>query len=89
MAETSRLSAEDELFQTRLLEDEPELGAAVAWAKQFNALLRRKVDGNFDQICQSARKRGSCALLVQMALVLGLSLPDEFSPKVPVENSPL
>jgi transposase len=54
MAETSRLSAEDELFQTRLLEDEPELGAAVAWAKQFNALLRRKVDGNFDQILTAA-----------------------------------
>jgi transposase len=50
MSGTSRLTAEDELFRTKLLEDEPALGTAFAWAQQFNALLRRKISGDLDTI---------------------------------------
>jgi transposase len=54
MSGTAGLNAEDELFKSRLLEDEPGLGTAVAWAQQFNALLRRKVDGDLDEILTAA-----------------------------------
>jgi transposase len=37
-----------------LLEDEPALGAAIAWAKWLNALLRRKVAGDLDEILTAA-----------------------------------
>ena len=45
MADTSKLNAEDALFKTRLLDDEPALNAAVAWAKRLSALLQRKKAG--------------------------------------------
>jgi transposase len=54
MSETSRLTAEDELFRTKLLEEEPALASAVAWAQQFNALLRRKISGDLDAILTAA-----------------------------------
>jgi transposase len=54
MSGTSRLTAEDELFRTKLLEDEPALAAAVAWAQQFNALLRRKINGDLGTILAAA-----------------------------------
>lgn len=54
MAEASRLTAEEELFRTRLFAEEPELGAAIAWARQFNAFVRRKVNGDLDEILATA-----------------------------------
>ena len=54
MADTTRLSAEDKLFRTRLLEDEPALGGAIAWAQRLNAMLRRKVAGDLDEILAAA-----------------------------------
>ena len=54
MSGTSRLTSEDELFRTKLLEDEPALGTAVAWAQQFHALLRRKTNGDLDTILTAA-----------------------------------
>jgi transposase len=54
MADTATLSAEDQLFRIRLLEDEPALNVAIAWAQRFNALLRRKVAGDLDQLLGAA-----------------------------------
>ncbi len=55
MADTTRLTAEDRLFRIRLLEDEPALGAAIAWAQRLHALLRRKVAGDLDKILAAAK----------------------------------
>ena len=54
MSDPSTLKAEDHLFRTRLLEDEPALGTAVAWALRLNALLRRKVTGDLAQVLAAA-----------------------------------
>lgn len=54
MTDSSELNAEDELFRVRLLEDEPALGAAIAWAKQLNAVFQRLVDGNLNEILIAA-----------------------------------
>jgi transposase len=54
MADTATLNAEDDVFETRLLADEPELNATIAWAQQFSALLRRKMAEDLDQILTAA-----------------------------------
>ena len=54
MADTSKLNAEDTLFKTRLLDDEPALNAAFAWAKRPNALLQRKKAGDLHEILTAA-----------------------------------
>ena len=54
MSDTATLKAEDDLFRTRLLEDEPALGTAIAWAQRLNALLRRKVTGDLGEILTAA-----------------------------------
>ena len=54
MSDNSTLKAEDNLFRTRLLQDEPALGAAVAWAQSLNALLRRKVAGDLGEVLTAA-----------------------------------
>jgi transposase len=54
MSDTLRLSTEDELFGVRLLEDEPALGAAITWAKRLNALLRRQVIADLDELLTAA-----------------------------------
>jgi transposase len=54
MQDTSRLSTDDELFRVRLLEDEPALGAAITWAKRLNALLRRQVIADLDELLTAA-----------------------------------
>jgi len=54
MSSIPTLTAEDALFRTRLLEDEPALGTAVAWARRLDALLRRKVAGDLDKILIAA-----------------------------------
>ena len=54
MSDPSTLNAEDDLFKTRLLEDEPALGTAVTWALRLNALLRRKVTGDLSEILTAA-----------------------------------
>ena len=40
---------------TRLLDEEPALGIAIAWAKRMNALLRRKSEENLDEVLDGAR----------------------------------
>ena len=54
MAGTSGLNAEDEIFRARMLEDEPALDVAIAWAKQLNAVLRRQVATNLDELLTAA-----------------------------------
>ncbi len=54
MSDASRLSADDELFRVRLLEDEPALGAAITWAKRLNALLTRQVIADLDELLIAA-----------------------------------
>lgn len=55
MGETSRLTGDDQLFVTRLLDEEPALGTAIAWAKRMNALLRRKTEEKLDEVLNAAR----------------------------------
>ena len=66
MSDPSTLKAEDDLFRTRLLEDEPALGTAVAWALRLNALLRRKVTEDLGQVLTAAEN----TLLARFALGL-------------------
>jgi transposase len=54
MADTATPNAEDELFKIRLLADEPALSVAIAWAQKFNALLRRKMAADLDQLLAAA-----------------------------------
>ncbi len=54
MADTSRLNTEDQIFMTRLLDEVPALGVTIEWAKRLNALLRRKVVGDLDEILSAA-----------------------------------
>ena len=54
MSDRSTLKAADDVFRTCLLEDEPALGAAVAWAQRLNALLRRKVTGDLGEVLTAA-----------------------------------
>ena len=54
MSDRSTLKVEDDLFRTRLLEDEPALGTAVVWAQRLNALLRRKVTGDLGEVLTTA-----------------------------------
>jgi transposase len=49
-----KADAEDELFTVRLLEDEPALGAAITWAKRLNALLRRQLIADLDELLIAA-----------------------------------
>lgn len=67
-SEPSTLKAEDNLFRTRLLEDEPALGTAVAWSLCLNKLFRRKVTGDLGEIlmqrttpCSRGLRRDSVA----------------------------
>ncbi len=39
---------------TRLLDEVPALGVTIEWAKRLNALLRRKVVGDLDEILSAA-----------------------------------
>ena len=50
MTDRSCLSAEESLFVTRLVGDEPGLGIALDWAKRLNALLRRKAVEKLDDV---------------------------------------
>jgi transposase len=63
MTDISKLNAEDRLFKIRLLEDQPALGAAIAWATRLNALLRRKEDGDLDEILAA----GDATMLARFA----------------------
>ena len=54
MSDRSTLKAEDDLFRTCLLEEEPALGITVAWAQRLNALLRRKVTGDLGEVLTAA-----------------------------------
>ena len=54
MSDTSRLTADDELFRVRLFEDEPALGAAITWAKRLNAILRRQMTADLDELLIAA-----------------------------------
>jgi hypothetical protein len=49
MADAATLTAEDRGFKSRLILDEPELNAAIAWAQNLHALLRRKMTGDLEQ----------------------------------------
>ena len=70
MSDPSTLKAEDNLLRTRLLEDEPALGTAVAWALRLNELLRRRVTGDLGEILTAADN----TLLARFAS-LGLPFP--------------
>jgi transposase len=67
MSDPSTLKAEDDLFRTHLLDNEPALGTAVAWALRLNALLRRKVTGDLGEVLTSAEG----TLLARFAAGLG------------------
>lgn len=54
MSDPSTLNAENDLFRTHLLDDEPTLHTAVAWALRLDALLRRKVTGDLGEVLAAA-----------------------------------
>ena len=54
MASRSRLNAEERLFISRLLSDEPQLDAAISWAKRLNNLLRRRTVDSLDSVLAAA-----------------------------------
>ena len=54
MASRSRLNAEERLFVSRLLSDEPQLDAAISWAKRLNKLLRRRTVDSLDDVLAAA-----------------------------------
>ncbi len=54
MADPSGLVAEDGLFGQRLLEEAPALGTAIDWAQRLNAVFRRKLAGDLDEILTAA-----------------------------------
>ena len=53
-ASRSRLNAEERIFVSHLLTEEPALGAAVTWARRLNKLLRRKTVENLDDVLAAA-----------------------------------
>ena len=81
----SRMTAEERIFVTRLLADEPDLCAAVTWAKRLTKLLRQKATESFDDVLTA----GAGTLLGRFAASLrrdyeaikaALSLPWTTSP---------
>jgi transposase len=54
MANRSRLSAEERIFVSHLLAEEPALDAAVTWAKRLNKLLRRRAVESLDDVLAAA-----------------------------------
>lgn len=57
MSDTTTPKAEDSLFRTPLLKDEPALSPAVAWALRLNALLPRKVTADLGELLTAAEGR--------------------------------
>lgn len=81
----SRMTAEERIFVTRLLADQPELGAAVTWAKRLSRLLRQKATDSLEDVLAA----GAGTLLRRFATSLrrdydainaALSLPWTTSP---------
>ncbi len=54
MASRSRLDAEEKLFISRLLAAEPQLDAAINWARRLNKLLRRRTVDSLDDVLAAA-----------------------------------
>ena len=50
----SRMNAEERIFISHLLTEEPALGAAVTWAKRLNKLLRRRAVESLDEVLAAA-----------------------------------
>ncbi len=48
------MTAEERLFTSHLLIEQPALKAAVTWAKRLNRLLQRKVDESLDAVLTAA-----------------------------------
>jgi transposase len=54
MTSRSRLDAEERIFISQLLDAEPALELAVAWAKRLNKLLQRRAVDNLDEMLAAA-----------------------------------
>ena len=54
MNNRSRMNAEERIFVSRLLADEPALDAAVTWAKRLNKLLRKRAVESLDDVLPAA-----------------------------------
>jgi transposase len=53
-ASRSRLNAEERIFVSHLLGEEPALDAAITWAKRLNKLLRRRTIESLDDVLAAA-----------------------------------
>ena len=53
-ASRSRLNAEERIFVSHLLAEEPALDAAITWAKRLNKLLRRRAVESLDDVLTAA-----------------------------------
>jgi transposase len=54
MTSRSRMNAEERIFISRLLAEEPALDIAIAWAKRLNKLLRRRSVESLDEVLAAA-----------------------------------
>ena len=54
MTGRSRMNAEERLFTSHLLTEEPALKVAVTWAKRLNRLLRREVEDSLGAVLTAA-----------------------------------
>jgi transposase len=54
MTSRSRMNAEERIFTSRLLADEPALDIAVTWARRLNKLLRRRSVESLDEVLAAA-----------------------------------
>ena len=54
MTSRSRMNAEERLFTSHLLTEEPALDVAVTWARRLNRLLRRRTDESLEAVLAAA-----------------------------------
>jgi len=86
MTDASKLNAEDRLFKRHLLDDQPALGRAIAWATRLNALLRREEDGDLDEILRPGDETMLARFAAVFAVISQQSAPHLSSPGPPAPS---
>ncbi len=79
------MTAEERIFVDKLLADEPDLGAAITWAKRLTKLLRQKVTESLDDVLTVGAGTLLCKFAASLrrdydAINAALSLPWTTSP---------
>ena len=79
------MTAEERIFVTKLSADQPELGAAVTWAKRLTRMLRQNAIESLDDVLTAGAGTLLCKFAVSLrrdydAIDAALSLPWTTSP---------